>query len=379
MSHPIVIIGAGLSGLYASWLLNKAGLQTLLVEARARTGGRVLSHAVGAQGHRLDLGPAWFWPDMNPRMLSLTERLSLTHFAQHSAGALVIESPDGSVQRRHSTWEQAPPSHRVVGGMQQITDALQASLGPQTHLKLGTKLMGMKLRPNGIQLELQDDGGQWMQMASQVIVTIPPRLMAQDIPLIPAWPDAAMTAMKSTPTWMAGQAKFLAAYATPFWREQGLSGTAVSHRGPLTEVHDASDSTGYQAALFGFVGATADYRRAVGSEELKRHSLAQLTRMFGAAAAKPLWSEVQDWAGEPYTAATADQRPLAYHPAYGRADVPAPWSRWLWLAGTERSPNYGGYLEGALESAELAVEGVLISASASSVSIHHQTATEVRP
>ncbi|WP_396270059.1 flavin monoamine oxidase family protein [Ideonella sp.] len=361
MSLPIVIIGAGLSGLYASHLLNKAGHDTVLVEARARLGGRVLSHAVGEQGHRLDMGPAWFWPAMNPRMLALIERLGLRHFAQFSEGALVVEGPDGNPQRRPTTWEQAPPSHRIAGGVQQLTEALAAQLEARTHIKLNTTLLGMKLRPHGVELELQDDGGRWQQLARQVILTIPPRLLAQDVPMIPEWPQALMADMKRTSTWMAGQAKFLAAYATPFWREQGLSGTAVSHRGPLSEIHDASDSTGSQAALFGLVGASSDYRRAIGPEELKRQSLAQLTRMFGAAAAHPLWSEVQDWAWEPHTATAADQRPLAYHPSYRRAEVPAPWSSRLWLAGTERSPNFGGYLGGALEAAELAVEGVLIS------------------
>ncbi|MFD2453974.1 NAD(P)-binding protein [Ideonella paludis] len=39
MSLPIVIIGAGLSGLYASTLLNRAGHRSVLVEARPRAGG----------------------------------------------------------------------------------------------------------------------------------------------------------------------------------------------------------------------------------------------------------------------------------------------------------------------------------------------------
>ena len=359
MSLPIVIIGAGLSGLYASTLLNRAGLRTVLVEARPRAGGRILSHVDGQHAHRLDLGPTWFWPGMNPRMQGLVEALGLPHYPQHTQGAMTIEAPDGSVQRRAVTWEQAPPSHRLVGGMQSLTDALLARLGDQTHLMLNTTLLSMKLRPNGVELALQDAGGRWMQLATQVIVTIPPRLMAQDIALTPAWPSETLADMTATPTWMAGQAKFVAAYARPFWREQGQSGSAVSHRGPLSEVHDASDATGTNAALFGFVGATPDYRRGIGVDELRRLSVLQLTRLFGEAAATPLWSQVQDWAWEPQTAAKQDQRPLAYHPAYRDPEVPEAWQQSVWLAGTERSALFGGYLEGALEAAEAAVEGVL--------------------
>jgi monoamine oxidase len=170
-----------------------------------------------------------------------------------------------------------------------------------------------------------------------------------------------MQDMQSTPTWMAGQAKFVAAYPNAFWREAGLSGDGISHRGPLSEIHDASDATGKQAALFGFVGASPTYRAGIGPEELKRQSLAQLVRMFGPQAATPLWHEVQDWAQEPLTAAKEDMRPLSYHPMYQEGRVPPEWRERVFMAGTERAPDHGGYLEGALESAELAVADVLKS------------------
>lgn len=361
MSLPIVIIGAGLSGLYTSWLLNRSGLRTTLVEARPRIGGRILTHAAGDRGHGLDMGPAWYWPEMNPRMQALTEQLGLKHYPQHADGALMIEAPDGRVQIRHDTWVQAPSSHRLVGGLKRLVEALGSQLGDLAHLMLSTRLMSLKLRPGGVELELQDEGGRWTQMASRVIVTIPPRLLAQDVPMIPAWPEAVLAEMRRTPTWMAGQAKFVAAYSKSFWRDQGLSGTAVSHRGPMIEIHDASDNLGSEAALFGFIGTSADYRKAIGDEELKRQCVAQLGRLFGADAAEPTWSAVQDWAQEPYTATPLDQHSAAYHPSYRQGEVPTLWSRSLWLAGSERSPDFGGYLEGALESAERAVESVLIN------------------
>jgi monoamine oxidase len=71
-----------------------------------------------------------------------------------------------------------------------------------------------------------------------------------------------------------------------------------------------------------------------------------------------LWSAVQDWAQEPLTAAKDDLRPLSYHPMYQAVAVPSAWTQRLWLAGTEQSPNYGGYLEGALEAAEIAVSSL---------------------
>jgi len=47
---------------------------------------------------------------------------------------------------------------------------------------------------------------------------------------------------------------------------------------------------------------------------------------------------------------------------YQEGQVPPEWRERVFLAGTERAPDHGGYLEGALESAELAVADLLKSA-----------------
>jgi monoamine oxidase len=359
MSHPVVVVGAGLSGLYASHLLAQAGQHVLLVEARERLGGRILSQGPTQSGHRVDLGPSWFWPGMNPRTQRLLAKLGLASFPQHTHGAAVIEGRDGKLLKHQSAWEQTPSSYRIAGGTQALTDALAAQLGDHVHVQSQTRVHAMKMRPHAVELSLEDARGRWQQLATQAILTLPPRLMAQDVAFEPAWPEAVVKDMRATPTWMAGQAKFVAAYPSAFWREAGLSGDGMSHRGPLSEIHDASDASGEVAALFGFVGASPSYRGGIGHEALKAQAMAQLVRMFGAQAANPVWTALQDWAQEPLTAAKEDQRPLGHHPLYEPAEVPPPWAQRVWLAGTERSPNYGGYIEGALEAAELAVQGFL--------------------
>lgn len=359
MSHPVVVVGAGLSGLCASHLLAQAGRKVLLIEARDRVGGRILSDGVAGQTHRVDLGPSWFWPGMNSRMERLISELGLGVFPQHTQGAYAIEAPDGAVHHRSVAWTQSPASWRVEGGMQSLVAALHARIADQVHITTGTRLWGMTLRANGVELTLEDANGRWTQMAEQLVLTIPPRLTAQDLHMEPAWPHALLADMQHTPTWMAGQAKFAAVYPHAFWREAGLSGDAMSNRGPMVEIHDASDASGEHAALFGFVGASPSYRAGIGRDELVRQSLAQLVRIFGERAGQPLWCGVQDWAQEPLTAASADQRPLAHHPMYQDVVLPSEWKGRLWLAGTERSADHGGYLEGALESAERAVQDLL--------------------
>ena len=359
MSDPIVVVGAGLSGLFACHLLARAGESVLLIEARDRLGGRILSAGPKDVAHRVDLGPSWFWPAMNPRVHQLAADLGLGVFPQYGQGARAFEASDGKVHRQHTSWAQSPPAFRIEGGMQGLTIGLHAGIADQIQIKMGTHLLGLAIQPDAVELQLKDTGGLWTQLASQVVLAIPPRLIAQDVQSTPGWPERWRQQMRQTPTWMAGQAKFAAVYPTAFWREAGWSGAAMSQCGPLVEIHDASDADGRTAALFGFVGASPAYRARIGPQELARQSIAQLVRIFGEKAATPLWHGVQDWAAEPETASALDQSPLHDHPRYSSTTAPDDWAHRLWLAGTEHAPGFGGYLEGALESAEDAVGGLL--------------------
>ncbi|MDC8769998.1 flavin monoamine oxidase family protein [Roseateles albus] len=347
-----VVIGAGLSGLHAAWRLQEAGHAVMLVEARQRAGGRVLSVPTsdGAE-HRLDLGPSWYWPEINPLMSAWVQRLGLTSYPQHTEGASLLEGPDGAVRRLGHSWEQQPRSMRIAGGMGALVGGIQ-SLLTQVQWLPGTLVEALQLRPEGgVDLHLRQGERRWVQHAARVISSLPPRLLAE-LSAEPAWPPATAQGWRRTPTWMAGQAKFVAVYEQAFWREAGLSGAAGSHRGPMVEIHDASDGAGQHAALFGFLGVPPSYRQGVGEVDLRQQSLAQLARLFGPQAETPLWSAVQDWAQEPFTADALDHRPLSQHPVYSAPNVPAEWRGRLWLAGTEFAPQSGGFLEGALEAAE---------------------------
>ena len=66
----VAVIGAGRAGLNAARLLHGAGVDFHLFEARDRAGGRILTvDAKGALAEDgFDLGPSWFWPQMQPIM-----------------------------------------------------------------------------------------------------------------------------------------------------------------------------------------------------------------------------------------------------------------------------------------------------------------------
>lgn len=320
----IAVIGAGLSGLALAHALRSNGRDVVVLEARDRAGGRILSQ----DGY--DLGPAWIWPH-NRRMLALVAQLGLRTFPQHSLGRLVFEDPQGVV-RRDLDFATMGGALRVEGGLAKITDALARELRGALRLE------------HAVERLVEDDSAVTVSVpwprparairADRVVLALPPRIAAGMGLTIP---DA--------PTWMAGHTKLVAIYDTPFWRNSGQNGDAISHRGPLAEIHDASPANADKGALFGF--AVPGVARTPGFET---EAVAQLARLFGSKAGEPRRVLIKDWSTDPATATSADLIPPPSHPHYR----PIERGGRLIFAGTETAPTDGGFLEGALEAAEAA-------------------------
>ncbi|WP_353615563.1 FAD-dependent oxidoreductase [Bacillus sp. FJAT-27264] len=238
-------------------------------------------------------------------------------------------------------------------------DAVAATLPPGT-IRLNTRVTTIRAgEDRAITLEAEfPNGTQRSITASAVILALPPRLVARHIAFSPALPSELMTSLMNKPTWMAGQAKVVAVYDTPFWRQDGLSGLVSSWVGPLQEIHDASPVTG-SGALFGFFGMKAELRRELGEDKVLNLVIEQLSRLFGPSAEEMSALLYKDWSMDPETAVEEDSTPLADFPNYGRLSGSGTWNRKIFFAGTETSPEHGGHLEGALQSAEQAVSKVI--------------------
>lgn len=197
--------------------------------------------------------------------------------------------------------------------------------------------------------------------AEHVLLALPPRLATHTIRFAPELPLDLAHEWRSTATWMAPHAKYLAVYELPFWRDRGLSGEARSVCGPLAEIHDASVPNGH-AALFGFLGVPARVRRSVAVAVLKAHCREQLARLFGPQAGRPRADALVDWAADPLTATEADLHGSDQHPRAPAAGAArGPWRGRLTGIGSEWSPQFPGYLAGAVDAAERGVKDWLAS------------------
>ena len=84
----VVVVGAGLSGLTAARQLRKNGLKVHILEARARTGGRMIRQTTPT-GAVIDLGGQW-GGETHHRFESLVEELGLERFPSYYDGQGVL-------------------------------------------------------------------------------------------------------------------------------------------------------------------------------------------------------------------------------------------------------------------------------------------------
>ncbi|HEX3727363.1 MAG TPA: FAD-dependent oxidoreductase, partial [Pirellulales bacterium] len=85
--YDVVIVGAGLAGLCAARQLVLRGANCILLEARDRVGGRMLSQPLA--GETIDLGGQWIGPTQN-RLAALANELGVRRFAQYSTGRKLL-------------------------------------------------------------------------------------------------------------------------------------------------------------------------------------------------------------------------------------------------------------------------------------------------
>eukprot|EP00873_Tetraselmis_striata_P046247 jgi/Tetstr1/466511/TSEL_011018.t1 len=363
----ILIVGGGLSGLSLANALRRqqeagADVRFHLVEGRDVLGGRVQSlpevdaSPLGDGVDAYDMGPAWFWPGQ-ARMEALLKDLGLERFNQYAEGAIVVQGPSGGVQVYDQGMGSMAGSYRVVGGLGRVTQRLAERLPPAS-LSLGTTLKSVSMGEGdaAVQGEVLGPGGvRSVIVAKAVVIAAPPQLVEATVTFEPKLPAAAISRMKQIPTWMAGHAKVVAIYDTPFWRAAGLAGDGMSHAGPLGEIHDASPASGTAGALFGFVRTPASERQQPGFD-LAAASVRQLEAMFGPEAGRPRKVLVKDWAADPSTATPGKgvQVSRGHHPYFAPKELQGIWGGRLLFASTEVAPEDGGFLEGALAAAESA-------------------------
>ena len=165
--------------------------------------------------------------------------------------------------------------------------------------------------------------------------------------------------MTTTPTWMAGQSKFVATFDYAFWRERNLSGQCFSRVGPMVEIHDASAEHNKHAALFGFIGVPYSTRSKVTKAQLIEACINQLTYFYGKAARNPTHCFIKDWAEDEFVANNDDKTQPSQHPDFHLGELTSELRDLnIHLVGSEFAKKEAGYLEGALNAVDDALSAI---------------------
>ena len=346
-----LIVGGGISGCLMAHHLAKRHLDFTLIEAQASLGGRIQTSEQG-----LDLGPTWFWPHQHS-VRNLLSELNIDFFMQHTRGDLMYQAhPNQPAQRERS--QQNMQSYRVSGGMGAIIKSLQNTLA-QERISLNNPIAHVSKKDNLWQLTtLQGEEISctylWLAMPPRKIATL---FLNNQKPVIS---EALVSHLQAQQTWMSAQAKFVAEYDNPFWREAGLSGQAFSRIGPMVEINDAcgpehSDT----AALFGFIGVPAQNRRSIDQQQMINACIAQLGKLFGEQALTPISTHYVDWANNDFIASKADIAEPSQHAHFNSAQFKQELNDLkLGLIGSEFSQTEPGYIAGAIDHVNQQASGL---------------------
>jgi monoamine oxidase len=278
-----------------------------------------------------------------------TEEPSLLYMLSYIAAA-GNQTNAGTITRLVGTQGAAQDS-RINGGTQLLATRLAQRLGA-ANIFLNSPVRQVKLR--GDRYTIRSDR---MQVsAKHVVIAMSPPMAARISydPLLPAGRDQLTQRMP-----MGSIGKAIAIYPEPWWRKLGFNGQVQSDTGVIRATYDNTPASESFGAIMGFI--EADEMRAldgVPETEIKRLVIEDLVRFFGPQAANVSQILIQRWDLEEFSRGG----PVAYCPPgvltkYGPF-LRNPAAR-IHFAGTETSPYWTGYMDGAIRSGERAAAEII--------------------
>ena len=345
----VVILGAGLAGLTAAYLLEKQNIQVTILEARDRLGGRIWTQHIGGDTP-VEAGATWFGMK-HSYLVDLLNELQLNYFPQHTAGISLFEPMSFSPPQQFTIPESEPPSYRIAGGSSMLIEALGSRLTPGA-INLGEVVVSLSCSNSGCLVKTRGN----KEIASDIVIsTLPLRLFVDAIEVHPALSAEMMRLASETQTWMADSIKFFVSYEEPYWLKKSFSGVVFSQSSVIPEMYDHTSADGRKHALKGFLASRA---RSLSPSQRKEDVINLLATYFGPEARSPLEYGDVIWADDPFTRTPTGEE-LFPHQNNGHPLFREPlFDGRLLFGGSETADTFPGYMDGAVNAARRVVRQV---------------------
>jgi putrescine oxidase len=205
--------------------------------------------------------------------------------------AVLMAASAGSFS--HLTDEDFILDKRVVGGMQQVSLLQAAELG--SDVILNSPVRTINWEDNKVTVVSE----QATVNARYVIMAVPPNLYSR-VSFNPPLPRRQHQMHQHQSLGLV--IKVHAVYETPFWREDGLSGTGFSAGALVQEVYDNTNYGDTRGTLVGFVSdEKADAVFELSAEDRKKAILESIAGFLGDKALTPEVYYESDWGSEEWT------------------------------------------------------------------------------
>lgn len=242
---------------------------------------------------------------------------------------------------------------RLRNGMQSLSQGLAAALRPGS-LFARHPVTSITQTRTGRCIVTTKNGKQFV--GGKVILSVPTPLY-QTIRFSPSLSSDKQTiASKSS---LGSYAKSILLYSAPWWRDRGLCGLGQILEGPVAITRDTSSDADEVYALTCFiVGHEGQLWGQLSAPERQKTVLEQIDALFAQKCPSPTQILEQNWNAEEYSqGAPCPVIPVELMSVLDR-DQWQPEGH-LHFIGTETSPIWKGYMEGALQSGERGASEVL--------------------
>jgi putrescine oxidase len=252
---------------------------------------------------------------------------------------------------------------RVVGGMQQVSLLQAAELGGDVVLDSPVRTINWAEDPSG-GYRVTAVSERATVNARFVIMAVPPNLYSR-VSFNPPLPRRQHQMHQHQSLGLV--IKVHAVYSSPFWREEGLSGTAFGAGAVVQEVYDNTNHEDPRGTLVGFVSdEKADAMFELSAEDRRRAILESIASFLGEKALGPEVYYESDWGSEEWTrGAYAASYDLGGLHRYGK-DQLKPVGPIYWSCSDLAAEGYQ-HVDGAVRMGQITAARIVAAADRASV------------